>query len=105
MQAVSRLLSGIDDALPQFFQFLINLFPIVLKPLQDFLQGLGKRGLQVGIIIQVHFKMVTDGVFDLGGLGFGPFSFSDLSFKVLVQNRDRGDFKVDALGFQMMLYR
>ena len=101
MQAVGRLLAGIDDALSQFFQFFVDLFPVVLKFLQDFLQGLGKGGLQVGIVIQIHVKMVADGVLDLGGLGFGPFSFSDLTFKVLVQNRDGGDFEVDALGFQI----
>ena len=103
VQTVGRLLSGIDDALSQLFQFFVNLFPVILKILQDFLQGLGKGGLQVGVVIQVHIKMVADGMLDLSGLGFGPFSFSDLTFKVLVQNRDGGDFEVDALGFQIRI--
>ena len=37
-------------------------------------------------------ELVADGVLDLSGLGFRPFSFSDLAFKVLIQNRDGGNF-------------
>ena len=76
MQPIGGLLAGIDDALPKLFQLLVDLIPVVLELFENLLQRLGKRSLEVGIIIEFNVEVVTDGVFDLGSLGLRPGSSS-----------------------------
>ena len=46
-------------------------------------------------------EVVADRVLDLGRLGLGPAVLVDTRLEILVKDRDRGDFDIDAPGLEM----
>jgi hypothetical protein len=96
MQPIGRLFVGVDDALTQLLQFFINLVPVVLKFFKNLFQCLGKRGLQIGIIIKLDIQVMPDGVFNLGGLSLRPIPAVDLLLEILVKDGNRFNFHFDS---------
>ena len=88
MKPIGRLLAGIDDTRPQLLQFLVDLFPVVSEFFKYGRQCLGKRGLQVGIIVQFNIEVVTNSVLHLGRLRLGAVPCANLFLKIRIENRD-----------------
>src|SRR6202158_5143541 len=88
MQPIGGLLVRVGDALTKLFQLFVNSVPVVLKLFENRLQCFSKGSLKVGIIIEINFQVMPDGVFDLGGFRLCPVSAVDLFLEILVQDRD-----------------
>ncbi len=95
MQPIGRLFSGIDDTRPQLLQFLVDLVPVVAELFKNRRQRRGKRGLQVGVVVQFDIEVVADGMLHLRRLGLGAAPFANLLFKVLIEYGDRLDLHLD----------
>ena len=70
------LFTGIDNAHPQLFQFLVDLSSVVAELFKDILQCLGERGLKVRVVVQFNIKIVANCVFNFCCLCFGAVAFS-----------------------------
>ena len=88
MQPVGGLLAGIDDALPQLFQFLRDLVPVVAELFQNLLQRLREGPLQVRVVVKLDLQVVADGMFNLGRLRLRPGAALNFLLEVLVEDRN-----------------
>lgn len=97
MKPISRLLSGVNDALPQFLQFLINLIPVISEVFKNSCQRLGKRGLQVRVIYELNIKVVAYCVLNFCSLGLCSLACTNLFLKIIV--KDRNGFYLTSIPF------
>ena len=88
IEAIGILILRRLNAVSEFFELLIYFVPILAKCQEDPLQFLGEGRIEFRVLVHVYVDEMTNGVFDLGGLGFLSGSLLYILKESLIEDRD-----------------